>query len=146
MLFGDKAAGEMGSTSSLSPVRERLDLGLFFGAVERSSVEMDFALGWMCRLIFSFLLSCGFLSKMSPVNPHLFRGADPYAEMLQLFAEELQEGLGHGLCLAAAESSMQLGQLVVSFLLEERKGKGCMQARRSSEQEQSQATISPRPV
>jgi len=28
-LFGDKAAGEMGSTSNLSPVREILDWGLF---------------------------------------------------------------------------------------------------------------------
>lgn len=63
MLFGGKAAGEMESTSNLSPAWGILDLGLVFGTVESSSVEMDFALGRMCRLIFSFLYHVAFCPK-----------------------------------------------------------------------------------
>lgn len=54
MLFGDKAAWKMGSMSNLSPAQEILDLSLFFGAVESSSVEMDFAFSGMWCFIFYF--------------------------------------------------------------------------------------------
>lgn len=54
MLFGDKAAWKMGSISNLSPALEILDLSVFFGAVEISSVETDFALGEMWCIIFYF--------------------------------------------------------------------------------------------
>lgn len=54
MLFGDKAAWKMGSISNLSPALEILDLSVFFGAVEISSVETDFALGEMWCFIFYF--------------------------------------------------------------------------------------------
>lgn len=47
----------MGSTANLSPVQDRLDSSLGFGTVESSVVEMDFALGRMCCLIFSFIES-----------------------------------------------------------------------------------------
>lgn len=54
MLFGDKAAWKMGSISNLSPALEILDLSVFFGAVEISSVETDFVLGGMWCIIFYF--------------------------------------------------------------------------------------------
>lgn len=54
MLFGDKAAWKMGSISNLSPVQEILDLSVFFGAVESSLAEMDFAMGGVWCFIFYF--------------------------------------------------------------------------------------------
>lgn len=53
-LSGEKAAWKMGSIANLSPARGRLDLSLFFGTVESSLVEMDFALGGMWCFIFYF--------------------------------------------------------------------------------------------